>query len=127
MIDSDLIGLMVAYVDDFKGLELLPEIRELFKLGYVAYGICGDLEELEDAMKTELEENQKNNVLSIYEIYEDIASNSSTYQHEMNYEMPRAKEERIVPILPVTNGPKIGRNDPCSCGSGKKYKKCCMD
>ena len=21
-------------------------------------------------------------------------------------------------------GPKIGRNDPCSCGSGKKYKKC---
>jgi preprotein translocase subunit SecA len=23
--------------------------------------------------------------------------------------------------------PKIGRNDPCSCGSGKKYKKCCLD
>ena len=22
--------------------------------------------------------------------------------------------------------PKIGRNDPCPCGSGKKYKKCCM-
>ena len=22
---------------------------------------------------------------------------------------------------------KIGRNDPCPCGSGKKYKKCCMD
>ena len=21
--------------------------------------------------------------------------------------------------------PKIGRNDPCACGSGKKYKKCC--
>jgi len=25
----------------------------------------------------------------------------------------------------VTNGgPKVGRNDPCPCGSGKKYKKC---
>ena len=23
-------------------------------------------------------------------------------------------------------GPKIGRNDPCPCGSGKKYKQCCM-
>lgn len=23
------------------------------------------------------------------------------------------------------DAPKIGRNDPCSCGSGKKYKKCC--
>lgn len=22
---------------------------------------------------------------------------------------------------------KIGRNEPCPCGSGKKYKKCCMD
>ncbi len=26
---------------------------------------------------------------------------------------------------PVVVGPKIGRNDPCPCGSGKKYKKCC--
>lgn len=25
----------------------------------------------------------------------------------------------------VTQGPKVGRNDPCPCGSGKKYKKCC--
>jgi uncharacterized protein YecA (UPF0149 family) len=22
--------------------------------------------------------------------------------------------------------PKIGRNDPCPCGSGRKYKKCCL-
>ncbi|MDR1472678.1 MAG: preprotein translocase subunit SecA [Synergistaceae bacterium] len=26
---------------------------------------------------------------------------------------------------PVHRGPKIGRNDPCPCGSGKKYKHCC--
>jgi yecA family protein len=26
---------------------------------------------------------------------------------------------------PVRMGPKVGRNDPCPCGSGKKYKKCC--
>lgn len=25
----------------------------------------------------------------------------------------------------VRSTPKIGRNDPCPCGSGKKYKKCC--
>ncbi|MDI7269463.1 MAG: SEC-C metal-binding domain-containing protein [Myxococcota bacterium] len=23
-------------------------------------------------------------------------------------------------------GPKVGRNDPCPCGFGKKYKKCCL-
>ncbi len=26
---------------------------------------------------------------------------------------------------PIVTGDKIGRNDPCPCGSGKKYKKCC--
>ncbi len=26
---------------------------------------------------------------------------------------------------PVRSAPKIGPNEPCSCGSGKKYKKCC--
>ena len=33
--------------------------------------------------------------------------------------MPKSKG------TPVVNEPKIGRNDPCPCGSGKKYKKCC--
>ncbi len=27
--------------------------------------------------------------------------------------------------IPVRVGPKVGRNDPCPCNSGKKYKKCC--
>jgi len=27
---------------------------------------------------------------------------------------------------PVQKGKKVGRNDPCPCGSGKKYKKCCL-
>ena len=27
----------------------------------------------------------------------------------------------------VRDNQKIGRNDPCPCGSGKKYKNCCMD
>ncbi|MFQ5887636.1 MAG: SEC-C metal-binding domain-containing protein [Candidatus Hydrothermarchaeales archaeon] len=27
----------------------------------------------------------------------------------------------------VGSGPKIGRNDPCPCGSGKKYKRCCLN
>lgn len=30
--------------------------------------------------------------------------------------------ERLTPIIAT---PKVGRNDPCPCGSGKKYKKCC--
>lgn len=33
----------------------------------------------------------------------------------------------LNPPRPITKtGIKIKRNDPCSCGSGKKYKKCCF-
>jgi len=33
---------------------------------------------------------------------------------------------QIVGQKPVTReGPRVGRNDPCTCGSGKKFKKCC--
>ena len=33
---------------------------------------------------------------------------------------------RLVPPVTQRNAaPKVGRNDPCPCGSGKKYKKCC--
>jgi preprotein translocase subunit SecA len=34
---------------------------------------------------------------------------------------PEAAQQQTV----VRQGPKVGRNDPCPCGSGKKYKKCC--
>ncbi len=33
--------------------------------------------------------------------------------------------EVIAKAAPVRMGPKVGRNDPCPCGSGKKYKQCC--
>ncbi len=37
-------------------------------------------------------------------------------------------EEFLLPVETyVRTTPKIGRNDPCPCGSGKKYKKCCLD
>jgi preprotein translocase subunit SecA len=34
-------------------------------------------------------------------------------------------EASSAPAQPVIKGAKVGRNDPCPCGSGKKYKRCC--
>ena len=34
------------------------------------------------------------------------------------------KQERES-FMPYVAPPKVGRNDPCPCGSGKKYKNCC--
>jgi SEC-C motif-containing protein len=35
------------------------------------------------------------------------------------------QEEANRKSQPIVKGPQPGRNDPCPCGSGKKYKKCC--
>ena len=34
-------------------------------------------------------------------------------------------EVELPKVTVRREGPKLGRNDPCSCGSGRKYKKCC--
>lgn len=36
-------------------------------------------------------------------------------------------EKAILARTPAPAVPKIGRNDPCHCGSGKKLKKCCVN
>jgi hypothetical protein len=44
------------------------------------------------------------------------------YAQSAAYE--RAVSGKLEPI--TRPGAKLGRNDPCPCGSGKKYKRCCM-
>ena len=46
-------------------------------------------------------------------------------QHEIDHLNGIVCMDRSV-LSTITNENKVGRNDPCSCGSGKKYKKCCM-
>lgn len=46
------------------------------------------------------------------------------YQHADYGEALAAGEQADRPRSPAVAGPKIGRNDPCPCGSGKKYKYC---
>ena len=36
-------------------------------------------------------------------------------------------ERAILAREPARAAQRIGRNDPCPCGSGKKFKKCCVD
>ena len=36
------------------------------------------------------------------------------------------REARLGPAPYKSAAPKVGRNDPCPCGSGKKYKQCCL-
>ena len=40
-------------------------------------------------------------------------------------DMVSEASEAVAKAKPIRMGPKVGRNDPCPCGSGKKYKQCC--
>ena len=52
---------------------------------------------------------------------------SPVYDMEGIYPSSGLTRKQIEQVTePVRREPKIGRNDLCPCGSGKKYKKCCL-
>lgn len=59
---------------------------------------------------------------------------SMVFQHDeaassLNEDPEQQAVEELAPAQPQQpvrrTGAKVGRNDPCPCGSGKKYKQCC--
>ena len=50
------------------------------------------------------------------------------FEEERKHLQPLSKNNKdgSVGEQTVVKGEKVGRNDPCPCGSGKKYKKCCL-
>jgi len=48
-------------------------------------------------------------------------------QHEIDHLYGKTILDREDKSEPIQVKKKIGRNDPCYCGSGKKYKKCCIN
>ena len=46
-----------------------------------------------------------------------------TFQHQSPGQQQNKSEPKKVETF-IRDGQKVGRNDPCPCGSGKKYKQC---
>ncbi|MDD3225885.1 MAG: SEC-C metal-binding domain-containing protein [Clostridium sp.] len=72
------------------------------------------VEEIYDVMKNQAPFNEERYSQKLSQLLDCIAKN----KNENSFE-----NETIQ--VPIKNDPKIGRNDSCPCGSGKKYKKCC--
>jgi len=41
--------------------------------------------------------------------------------------MLKAILQRLAALMAPKEVPQLGRNEPCHCGSGRKYKKCCLE
>jgi uncharacterized protein YecA (UPF0149 family) len=57
---------------------------------------------------------------------QDEQQDTSVYHHHTHDDNHHGDCGCDAPSTIVYSEPKIGRNDPCYCGSGKKYKKCCL-
>ena len=84
---------------------------QIVKTGTIRDGINNELEEITDS-ETTLDSNNSLNKLDVSSL------DAATIKRLMDYQnrKPSVREYK-----------KIGRNDPCPCGSGKKYKKCCLN
>jgi len=63
----------------------------------------------------------------IKDIFWSTADEEDDLNEEMGFRLDDGSCSTIqTPLLPRREPAKIGRNDPCPCGSGKKYKFCCL-
>ncbi|WP_459566505.1 YecA family protein [Clostridium sporogenes] len=82
-----------------------------------------------NAINKKIEVKCNNSIINIYQA--DYLYQNAFYQ-VTNVFAALADNEKIGPLLNDSSNNrdnvkiKVGRNDPCPCGSGKKYKKCCL-
>ena len=128
------------YPEQFEPLFGLREIDdheltivEEWCFGYMRGVALSDWSALPDTLKPALEaialhgteeNSEKLDALTEEEYKASIESIQPAALRLYNYwvanpQQPEAKK-------PVVNGTKVGRNDPCPCGSGKKFKSCCL-
>ena len=73
-------------------------------------------------VKTDKKVERKSNVNITNAALDNSVASAMNVEGERNIPTSN-KTEKAQPI--TNDGPKVGRNDPCPCGSGKKYKQCC--
>jgi Protein of unknown function (DUF1186)/SEC-C motif len=133
---------------DIRAKELLPEIEKSFADGLVELSVQGDWEEFQALWKNNkvryFEESPFFNLiddtieeLSRWEYFKSEEQKQADAERwrqrarELGFDRPSKVTEKIV--WETNDGtfqretPKVGKNEPCPCGSGRKYKKCCLN
>lgn len=126
--------LLASHTNIIKGkIETLAEENEASTVFYMGFldGVNDSLEETLD-----LEALEKENEIEVKVSFEKLYFNMLDAKADYLYELPQwegifSKEKRKEihtewkNSKTITNKNKVGRNEPCPCGSGKKYKQCC--
>ncbi|MGF1669136.1 MAG: DUF1186 domain-containing protein [Balneolaceae bacterium] len=146
IIDTTLLSFLVWSCINISAKELLPSIKKLFEHNLIQETIVGSWEDIERDINREIidRSEQPRDIFERYEslnyqpfkdgfpLTDDSDENKGTMESFPNvYGDDPSNPFSSLPfeqsMEPETNSYKdAGRNDPCPCGSGKKYKKCCL-
>mgnify|MGYP002792682371 FL=1 len=96
--------------------------------------MVGFLDGINDSLKipNPIEEMDENTEVNLETLYKNMVDAKADWLYELPQWDNIFSEEKRKELYKeqkksgtIVKGPKIGRNDPCPCGSGKKYKHCC--
>jgi hypothetical protein len=119
---------LAAESADIEALAVFPELRRAYDEELIDPRTVGrsELDEVEASPRGDLLERMKDR----YPPIDDVARATSWWARFGRHASSRRAEElarelEYGPIEPYQAPQKVGRNEPCPCGSGKKYKRCC--
>jgi hypothetical protein len=125
---------LVCDVADLVAPELLEEVRQAYAEGLIDEGVV-DLRGIERDLAAPEAWRREQHVLITDAIMEtewwpcfhreEPPPRRPPLDHLAAPAPPPPAATSYQPPKPFVREPKVGRNDPCPCGSGKKFKKCC--
>jgi uncharacterized protein DUF1186/SEC-C motif-containing protein len=114
---------------DLCPIEVMEDLRQAFETDLIDPRFIA-WDDIEDALAVGKEQAMAK-LQSKYRLVSDVHDEMSWW-HCFNEEQRSAvRDEFLLPSEPAVvdpiyrTEPKVGRNEPCPCGSGKKFKKCC--
>lgn len=130
ILDTGLISYLVGDLITLRAVELEPLIVRIWEKGYIMRSIVGDLESILHELSLPPHPRDVIPYRSLPEQYRKLlrpldppalpASDKFESFSARGYGLNPPRED----VENVTSFP--GRNDPCYCGSGRKFKKCCI-
>ena len=107
----------------FESFELFQKMLDRMNREVISFLFKGDLPNAENTRVSEAQQKKEKVTASRPELAQRQAAPAPAQNGGGQQQQPLPNGPQKKPE-PVTVGEKIGRNDPCPCGSGKKYKQC---
>lgn len=122
VIDPTFLGLMIGDIADAQFSSLFPLVEKLYDLDYIDLSLEGDFDNF---IKNHNENTMRKTEYNLETLSEIYAAPDFCEESEPEKELRQSYLPESKVIQMQVNRVKVNRNDPCPCGSGKKYKKCC--